>query len=109
MRELQVEMIDRFGLLPDPAKNLMRLTLLKLQAENLEYSRSMPDRRVVVIEFAADTQVDPLVLIKLIQGQPNRYRFEGATLFRFQVPMERPEERFNTLEALFERLTPQTT
>ncbi len=48
MRELQVEMIDRFGLLPDPAKNLMRLTLLKLQAENLEYSRSMPDRRAVV-------------------------------------------------------------
>ncbi|PXB88584.1 transcription-repair coupling factor, partial [Pseudomonas aeruginosa] len=29
LRELQVEMIDRFGLLPDPAKNLMRLTLLK--------------------------------------------------------------------------------
>jgi hypothetical protein len=25
------------------------------------------------------------------------------------VPMERPEERFTTLEALFERLTPQSS
>jgi transcription-repair coupling factor (superfamily II helicase) len=52
--------------------------------------------------------VDPLVLIKLIQGQPNRYKFEGATLFKFMVPMERAEERFNTLEALFERLIPKS-
>jgi transcription-repair coupling factor (superfamily II helicase) len=28
-------------------------------------------------------------------------------LFKFTVPMERPEERFNTIEALLERLTPQ--
>ena len=55
----------------------------------------------------AETPVDPLTLIKLIQGQPKRYKFEGATQFRFLVPMERPDERFNTLEALFERLTPQ--
>ncbi|UFH51649.1 transcription-repair coupling factor [Pseudomonas sp. KNUC1026] len=33
LKDLQVEMIDRFGLLPDPTKNLMRLTLLKLKAE----------------------------------------------------------------------------
>ena len=50
-----------------------------------------------------------MVLIKLIQGQPNRYKFEGATLFKFMVPMERPEERFNNIEALFERLTPKSS
>ncbi len=49
-----------------------------------------------------------MALIKLIQGQPNRYKFEGATLFKFMVPMERAEERFNTLEALFERLIPKS-
>lgn len=48
------------------------------------------------------------MLIKLIQGQPKRYKFEGATMFKFMVPMERAEERFNTVEALFERLTPTT-
>ncbi|WP_137817874.1 transcription-repair coupling factor [Pseudomonas sp. 2FG] len=109
LKELQVEMIDRFGLLPEPTKNLVRLTLLKLQAEQLGIKKLDAGPQGGRIEFAADTQVDPLVLIKLIQGQPKRYRFEGATQFKFQVPMERPEERFNTLEALFERLTPQST
>lgn len=107
LRDLQVEMIDRFGLLPEPTKNLMRLTLLKLQAEPLGIKKLDAGPQGGKIEFAADTQVDPLVLIKLIQSQPNRYKFEGATQFKFQVPMERAEERFNTVEALFERLTPK--
>ncbi|MBD9424545.1 transcription-repair coupling factor [Pseudomonas sp. PDM15] len=108
LKELQVEMIDRFGLLPEASKNLMRLTLLKLQAEKLGIKKIDAGPQGGRIEFAADTCVDPLVLIKLIQSAPNRYKFEGATLFKFQVPMERPEERFNTLEALLERLAPQS-
>ena len=108
LKDLQVEMIDRFGLLPEPSKNLVRITLLKLQAEKLGIKKVDAGPQGGRIEFAADTCVDPLTLIKLIQGAPNRYKFEGATMFKFQVPMERPEERFNTLEALFERLTPST-
>nr|WP_272888253.1 transcription-repair coupling factor [Stutzerimonas stutzeri] len=105
LKELQVEMIDRFGLLPEPTKNLVRLTLLKLHAEKLGITKIDAGPQGGRIEFAADTSVDPMVLIKLIQSQPKRYKFEGATVFKFQVPMERPEERFNTLEALLERLS----
>jgi transcription-repair coupling factor (superfamily II helicase) len=108
LKELQVEMIDRFGLLPEPTKNLVRITLLKLQAEKLGIKKVDAGPQGGRLEFAADTCVDPLTLIKLIQGAPTRYKFEGATLFKFQVPMERAQERFNTLEALFERLTPPT-
>ncbi|MCU1716586.1 transcription-repair coupling factor [Pseudomonas sp. 5P_3.1_Bac2] len=108
LKELQVEMIDRFGLLPDASKNLVRLTLLKLKAEQLGIKKVDAGPQGGRIEFAADTRVEPLTLIKMIQSAPNRYKFEGATLFKFQVPMERPEERFNHLEALFERLTPAT-
>lgn len=107
LKDLQVEMIDRFGLLPEPTKNLMRLTSLKLHAEKLGIKKVDAGPNGGKLEFEAETPVDPLTLIKLIQGQPKRYKFEGATQFRFLVPMERPDERFNTLEALFERLTPQ--
>ncbi|WP_120995696.1 transcription-repair coupling factor [Stutzerimonas urumqiensis] len=106
LKELQVEMIDRFGLLPEPTKHLIRVTQLKLQAEALGIAKVDAGPQGGRIEFSADTRVDPLVLVKLIQSQPNRYKLEGATVFKFQVPMERAEERFNTLEALFERLAP---
>ena len=108
LKELQVEMIDHFGLLPEATKNLIRLTLLKLQAEKLGIKKIDAGPQGGRIEFAGDTSVDPLVLIKLIQSAPARYKFEGATQFKLQVPMERPEERFNTLEALLERLAPQS-
>src|SRR5690606_23849563 len=35
LRELKVEMIDRFGLLPEPAKYLFEVTRLKLLAQAL--------------------------------------------------------------------------
>ena len=106
LNELQVEMIDRFGLLPEPAKHLMRLTLLKLKAEALGIAKIDAGPQGGRLEFGAQTPVDPLTLIRLIQSQPNRYKFEGATVFKFQLPMERAEERFNALEALLERLAP---
>jgi transcription-repair coupling factor (superfamily II helicase) len=106
LKELQVEMIDRFGLLPNAVKNLVRLTLMKIKAEALGVVKVDAGPQGGRIEFTHDTKVDPLVLVKMIQSQPNKYRLEGATLFKFQVPMERPEERFNIIEALFERLTP---
>jgi transcription-repair coupling factor (superfamily II helicase) len=104
LKELQVEMIDRFGLLPEPCKNLLRLTRLKLLAEQLGIKKIDAGPQGGRIEFTARTPVDPLTLIKLIQSAPNRYKFEGATQFRFSLAMERAEERFNTLEALLERL-----
>ena len=64
--------------------------------------------KAIVVKLAYRHNVDPLTLIKLIQAQPKRYKFEGATVFKIQVPMARAEERFNTLEALLERLAPTT-
>ena len=87
----------------------MRITLLKLQAEQLGIKKIDAGSQGGRVEFASETPVDPLTLIKLIQRQPNRYKFEGATLFKFMVPMERPDERFNVIEALLERLTPKSS
>lgn len=106
LRELQVEMIDRFGLLPEPAKNLIRQTQLKLQAQRLGISKIDAGPQGGRLECSATTCIDPMVLVKLIQTQPKRYRLEGATLFKFQIPMEQPEERFSALEALLEHLSP---
>jgi len=104
LKDLQVEMIDRFGLLPDPAKNLIRVTELKLQAEALGILKVDAGPHGGRIEFSNDTCVDPIKLIKLIQSQPNHYRFEGATTFKFNVPMDDPDQRFATIEALLKEL-----
>ncbi|MFT6615165.1 MAG: transcription-repair coupling factor (superfamily II helicase) [Halopseudomonas sp.] len=104
LKDLQVEMIDRFGLLPEPAKTLFRVTSLKLRCGPLGINKVDVGPEHGRLEFAADTQVDPMTLVKLIQDQPNRYKLEGATLFRFSAPMGATDLRMNTIEALISRL-----
>ncbi|MFT0213240.1 transcription-repair coupling factor [Pseudomonas sp. F1_0610] len=104
LKDLQVEMIDRFGLLPDSTKALIRQTEIKLAAEKLGILKVDANNFGGKLEFAADTPVDPMKLIKLIQTQPKKYKFEGATVFKFQAPMDDSKARLNTVEALLEQL-----
>ena len=85
LKELQVEMIDRFGLLPDPAKNLIRQTELRLRAEALGIVKVDAGKEWARIEFGSSTPVDPLVLVKKVQSAPDQYRLEGANSFRFRL------------------------
>ncbi len=67
LRELQVEMIDRFGLLPDPVKNLFAVTQLKLAATPLGIRKlelGANGGRVI----SAQPNVEPLTIIKMIQA-----------------------------------------
>ncbi|KGE77987.1 transcription-repair coupling factor [Halomonas salina] len=102
LKELQVEMIDRFGLLPAPVKTLLRQTRLRQRAERLGIARleAGPEKGRVI--FAGHTGVDPLTLVEMIQRQPDRYRLEGADTLRFEADMEGEEARFSAVEALLD-------
>lgn len=104
LKDLQVEMIDRFGLLPDATKNLFRQTELKLKAESLGINKIEANSKEGKIFFSAKTPVDPMKLIKLIQTKPDRYKLVGSDTLKFLTPMNSAEERFQqttmTLELL---------
>lgn len=91
--ELQVEMIDRFGLLPEATKNLMQVTRLKLLAEQLGISKVEANKEFGRIEFGSKTTIDPLTIVQLVQTRPQAYRLDGATHLRFFAPMEDPADR----------------
>ncbi len=107
LRELQVEMIDRFGLLPESTKNLMQVTELKLKAQQLGIHKLEASNSGGRVEFSNETRVDPLSIVQLVQTQPQIYRLEGANHLKFRVDMETSETRIQTLTSLLERLTPK--
>src|SRR5207342_693379 len=77
LRELQVEMVDRFGLLPDAVKNLFAVTELKLRATDLGVRKLDLGSHGGRIVFNPQPNVEPLTVIKLIQGQPRVYALDG--------------------------------
>jgi transcription-repair coupling factor (superfamily II helicase) len=108
LRELQVEMIDRFGLLPPPAKNLFRI------AEFKQAARAMGLRKIDVgpgggsVTFESDTKVEPGALIRFVQRNSRTHRLEGGNKLKFTLNLEQDELRFTTVEQLLAELSRTT-
>ena len=104
LRELQVELIDRFGLLPEATKNLMRLAAIKKRATQLGIEKIDAADRGGYIVFGQDSRIDPLALIRLVQDDSRRFRLQGSHKLQIRDELDDIEKRFVTIEDLLERL-----
>jgi transcription-repair coupling factor (superfamily II helicase) len=106
LRSLQVEMIDRFGLLPDPIKNLFEISELRLVAERVGIKRLDFGTQGGRIEFSDDTRAEPARLIRLIQERSLDYRMDGPQKLRILMKEEEDSLRFSEARSVLESLLP---
>jgi transcription-repair coupling factor (superfamily II helicase) len=104
LRELQVEMIDRFGLLPDPTKQLFRVTELKLLAAPLGVRKLEVGPQGGRLIFSAEPSVDPLRIVTLIQEHPEQFQLDGDQKLRFLGDYEDPITRADRVREVLIRL-----
>ncbi|KZY57831.1 transcription-repair coupling factor, partial [Oleiphilus sp. HI0061] len=109
LKDIQVEMIDRFGMLPDAVKNLMRQTELKLKADPVGIDKIDAGETSGSFEFSKDTKVDPLAIVQLVQKNPIKYKLEGATKLKFELEAKNAEEKLSEIEALIALLSKAPT
>jgi len=102
--DVQVELIDRFGLLPQPAKNLIHIAKLKLKAEKIGIARIDVGPAGGAIEFSSDTKVDAMFIIGLIQQQPKIYKMDGANKLKFKQATEDAKSRFILVTTMLNEL-----
>jgi len=105
LKELQIEFIDRFGLLPDSLKHLFRVTQIKLQTLALGIEKIDIGEQSGKIIFNKNPNIDPMAIIKLIQSKPAEYRFDGKQTLRITCQSDELEPRFKQTEALLQKLT----
>lgn len=104
--EIQVDMIDRFGLLPDHAKMLFELALLKQKAESLGITKIEANSKTGKIEFCDKPHIDPMNLIKLIQTESSTYRLEGPTRLRLTLDTHEINQRIGIIHQVLDKLAP---
>ncbi|BAS68496.1 transcription-repair coupling factor [Bathymodiolus septemdierum thioautotrophic gill symbiont] len=90
LKDLQIEMIDRFGLLKDASKNLFAVTQLKLFCEKIGINKVSIFEGKVHLTFADKTTIEPITIINLIQTQPRTYRIKGQN--QLIITREMPED-----------------
>ncbi|MBL6987569.1 MAG: transcription-repair coupling factor [Methylobacter sp.] len=105
LRELQVEMIDRFGLFPEPVKALFSVTELKQQAEKLGIKKVEANAGGGRIIFSATPNINTDRLISLIQTEAQVYKFDGADKLRFIKPFETTEQKLEFINELLNKLS----
>ncbi|MFC3121630.1 transcription-repair coupling factor [Agaribacter flavus] len=106
--DFQIELIDRFGLLPQATKNLVKITSFKLQAAALGIKKIEFTELGGMIEFDADTKVDPGFLIALIQKKPNEYRFDGPQRLKINKKSTDALTRIDLVERLLALFAKET-
>ena len=104
LRELQVEMIDRFGLLPQPLKNLFALTRIKLRIQELGIRKLEAGDAGGRLLFGEEPKIDFTTVIRLIQTKPDEFRLDGQDKLRFFGDFEDPETRIDRVETVLATL-----
>lgn len=106
LRELQIEFIDRFGLLPEPVKHLFAITHLKLLASNLGVVRITASAEHAHIEFNQTPLIDSAKLIQLIQTESKQHQLNGPNKLKFIFEKQKtPGVRIEAIKTLLLRLT----
>jgi transcription-repair coupling factor (superfamily II helicase) len=98
LRDLQVEMIDRFGLLPDPTKQLFAVATIKLMATPLGIRKLDFGANGGRIVFRENPEVDPLTIIKLIQRLPRVYKLDGQDKLKITLDLPGATERIRSAQ-----------
>ncbi|MBK1643321.1 transcription-repair coupling factor [Thiocapsa imhoffii] len=104
LKELQVEMIDRFGLLPEPARNLIAITQLKLEVQPHGIRKIEAGPMSGRILFEEHPKVDPTNLIRLVQQRPKEFKLDGADTLRFYCDMSDPAQRITHIGRIIGQL-----
>ena len=104
LRELQVEMIDRFGLLPAPVKTLFAVTRLKLAAQRIGVARIRATSSGGTIEFSKNAALNPDIVIGLVAEEPSQFRLDGPWKLRFTWEEAETDTRIDALDGLLQRL-----
>ncbi|HEY9051919.1 MAG TPA: transcription-repair coupling factor [Gammaproteobacteria bacterium] len=102
--DLRVELIDRFGLLPQQAKNLFDLTLLKLKTQSIGVQKIDASAKGARIVFNDNANINPTELIKLIQSRSDIYKFNGKNILTITTSMNDCENRISVISNTLHQL-----
>ncbi len=98
--EMHQELIDRFGLLPEPAQTLLDSHRLRILAKPLGISKVDASSEAIQFQFVPNPPIDPLKIITLIQSR--RYvKMAGQDKLRIELKHDDLHQRVLAIRNFF--------
>ena len=102
--DLHAELVDRFGLLPEPAQALLESHRLRLLAKPLGIAKLDASTEAVSIQFVPNPPINPARIIELIQTRRN-FKLAGQDKLRVTVAAPTLANRVENIRKLFKELS----
>ncbi|OGT41042.1 MAG: transcription-repair coupling factor [Gammaproteobacteria bacterium RIFCSPHIGHO2_12_FULL_40_19] len=103
IQTMKSEVIDRFGLLPEPAQHLFDLAYIKIRAKVLGVQKIDVNKLFGYIQFNDQPNIDPKIIIDLIQKQHQNYQLAGKNTLRFKTVSDKPAERIQMVDNVLQK------
>ena len=104
LKDLKIEMIDRFGLLPDATKNLFALTSLRIFSKKIGIEKINITDDKAEITLNQKSSIEAKKIINLIQKQPQKYQLKNQNTLVFNVSMGEDGSRIERVKNLINQL-----
>ena len=102
--EMQVETVDRFGLLPDAVKNLYAIAKLKLDLNKLGIENVEVGPKGGRVRLTNDPNINLGKLMEIMANNPQEFKMQDANTFIVRREMSDAQERFALLDELVREL-----
>lgn len=103
IQEMKSELIDRFGLLPEPAQHLFELAHIKLRAKKLGILKIDVNKSHGLIQFNDKPNINPAVIIDLIQKEHKIYQLAGKNALKIKIATDKPDARIKMITEVLAR------
>ncbi|HEX7953718.1 MAG TPA: TRCF domain-containing protein, partial [Burkholderiales bacterium] len=103
LEAMQEELIDRFGLPPEPARCLLDTHRLRIESRAFGIARIDAGPETLVLQFIPNPPIDPAKIIRLVQTRKN-FRLNGPDRLRIEVRMPDVAARTAQVRALLKDL-----
>jgi len=101
---IRMELIDRFGIPPQPVKQLFSVHQIRLRAEQLGITKVDINSNGGYIEFSPDTPVQAMSIIQMMQKHPTYFRMDGGQRLKVMVMLQDAEKRIQFIADLLNSL-----
>jgi transcription-repair coupling factor (superfamily II helicase) len=103
LEEMHRELIDRFGLLPEPAQTLLDSHRLRILAKPFGISKVDASSESILIQFVPNPQIDPMKIITLIQNK-RHIKMAGQDKLRIELKYGDLHQRVMAIKNFFNDL-----
>ncbi|VFP79656.1 transcription-repair coupling factor [Candidatus Erwinia haradaeae] len=109
LEQIKVELINRFGLLPDPTRTLLEISKIRIIANKIGIKKVEANEKGGFIEFHKHNTVNSECLLELLHKESRSWVLDGSTRIKFICNLTKYSMRMKWVTEFIKKISNNTS